>query len=236
MAKETFYFSHDYNARSDEKIKKLLMKYGFLGYGIFWAIIEDLYQNANAMRTDYELLAFEYRTQSDIIKNIINDFNLFVIKGNEFGSLSVQSRLDDRDIKSKKARKSAYARWERQEDNANAMRTQCECNAIKESKVKESKVNKSKENIKPPAFSFLNSLLEIGISKQIASDWIAVRNKKRAANTETAFNAIKKEIDKSNINANDCIKIAVEKSWSGFKADWLKDNSNPSVHIPKFVC
>ena len=39
--KNTFYFSHDYNARNDIKIKKLIAKHGYLGYGIFWAIIED---------------------------------------------------------------------------------------------------------------------------------------------------------------------------------------------------
>ena len=147
--KETFYFSHDYNARSDEKIKRLLVKHGFLGYGVYWAIVEDLYQNANAMRTDYECIAYELRVNEDCIKSIINDFDLFEIEGDVFGSLSVQRRLDERDKKSKKARESALYRWNKNKENANAMRTQCDSNAIKESKGKESKVikkiNKKKE-------------------------------------------------------------------------------------------
>jgi len=141
MAKETFYFSHDYNARSDEKIKKLLMKHGFAGYGLFWAIVEDLYQNANALQTDYDLLAFEYRTQPGTIKSIVNDFDLFVVKGENFGSMSVQNRLDARDEKSQKARESAKARWEKPEEDANALPPQTDSNAIKESKGKEIKVN-----------------------------------------------------------------------------------------------
>ena len=51
MAKDTYYFSHDYNARNDSKIKRLLSKHGYLGYGLFWAIVEDLYNNANALPT-----------------------------------------------------------------------------------------------------------------------------------------------------------------------------------------
>jgi len=51
MAKETFYFSHDYAARADDKIKSLIYSFGWAGYGIYWAIIEDLYLNANALQT-----------------------------------------------------------------------------------------------------------------------------------------------------------------------------------------
>ena len=45
---ETFYFSHDYNTRADTKIKKILARHGYLGYGLFWAIVEDLYNNKNS--------------------------------------------------------------------------------------------------------------------------------------------------------------------------------------------
>jgi hypothetical protein len=148
MAKDTFYFSHDYNSRNDEKIKFLLRKHGITGYGLFWAIIEDLYNNANALRTDYEGIAYDFRIECDLVKSVINDFDLFVFDDDTFGSLSVQKRLEERDSKSVKARESASKRW----TNANAMQSQCEGNAIKESKVKEikvKKVNKVKEIIYP---------------------------------------------------------------------------------------
>lgn len=147
MGKETFYFSHDYNTRSDTKIKKLIAKYGYEGYGLYWAIVEDLYQNANAMRTDYDCIAFDMRSTVEIIKSIVEDFELFQIKDNYFGSLSIQRRIDERDAKSRKARDSAFYRWNKNKiDDANAMRTQCDSNAIKESKVKESKVKEYKED------------------------------------------------------------------------------------------
>jgi len=117
MSKETYYFSHDYNARTDEKIKLLIRKHGLKGYGIFWAIIEDLYNNANALRLDCEGIAFELREDVETIKSVIQDFDLFQIKDNYFGSLSVQDRLNKRLGKSAKARESAFL--------TNAMRTQC---------------------------------------------------------------------------------------------------------------
>jgi hypothetical protein len=143
MAKDTFYFSHDYNSRNDEKIKFLIRKHGMLGYGIFWAIIEDLYNNANALRNDYEGIAYDFRVDTNIIKSIITEFDLFVFDNNTFGSLSVQKRLDERDSKSVKARQSASKRW----DNANAKQTQSNSIAIKERKEKESKVKETKVKV-----------------------------------------------------------------------------------------
>lgn len=143
--KDTFYFSHDYNARQDSKIKKLLAKHGLLGYGIFWSLIEDLYNNANALPTDYDSIAYDLRTDKNLIKDIVENYDLFVIDSNLFGSTSVQKRLEARNEKSATARLSAIKRWEKMrtqsEANANALPTESEGNAIKESKEKESKID-----------------------------------------------------------------------------------------------
>jgi hypothetical protein len=134
MKKDTYYFSHDYNARTDIKIKRLIAKHGYEGYGLYWAIIEDLYQNANALPMDCESIAFDLRTNENIVNSIINDFDLFIINDGLFGSLSVQRRLIERDERSSKARDSAFKRWNK---DANAMQSHSEGNAIKERKGKE---------------------------------------------------------------------------------------------------
>lgn len=143
MKKETYYFSHDYTARSDEKIKNLIYDFGYQGYGIYWALIEELYQNANALQTNYKRIAFDMRVEEKIIESIVQNYGLFIVENEYFGSLSVQRRLDMRNEKSNKARESAQKRWTK---DANALQTQSESNAIKESKVKE---NKRKVFIKP---------------------------------------------------------------------------------------
>ena len=94
MKNKSFFFSHFYNARADIKIKKLIAKHGYEGYGLYWAVIEDLYQNANALPLNYECIAYFLHTNSDMIKSIINDFDLFEIGDDTFSSLSVQQRLE----------------------------------------------------------------------------------------------------------------------------------------------
>lgn len=168
--KETFYFSHDYNARTDAKIKNLIRKHGFMGYGIFWAIIEDLYNNANALQTDCEGIAFDLHSDKETIYSILHDFDLFVFEGDTFGSLSVQRRILERDEKSNKARESAFKRWNK---DAKAMRTHSEGNAIKDSIVKEKK--ESKVNI--PA---LDEFLKYGIENSTQNHKSAIELKYKA--------------------------------------------------------
>ena len=155
--KDTYYFQHDCMTKQDDKIKELIRKFGMQGYGIFWSIIESLYVNANALRTNYEGIAYDLRVDEDTIKSIINDFDLFVIDDGFFGSKSVERRLNERYEKSNKAKQSAQSRWKNQPSDANVMRTECEriniscdSNAIKESKVKNNKgkENKEEENIR----------------------------------------------------------------------------------------
>lgn len=147
MAKETFYFSHDYNTRTDEKIKLLLRKHGMVGYGVFWSIVEDLYNNANALHLDCEGIAFDLRVDESIVSSVINDFGLFVIDGDSFGSLSVEKRLNERSERSHKARETAYKRWNKSEGNANAMPMHSEGNAIKERKGKKRKGKERKDDV-----------------------------------------------------------------------------------------
>lgn len=151
MTKDTFYFSHDYNTRNDIKIKHLLSKCGYEGYGIFWSLIEDLYNNTNVLRLDYETLSFDLRCDEKLVKSIINDFDLFIIDGEIFGSHSVQRRLEERNSKSIKARESVLKRWNKIENNTNVLPTNNDSNTIKERKGKEKKVKEIKIFI-PPTF------------------------------------------------------------------------------------
>lgn len=144
--KKTFYFSHDYNSRDDEKIQNLIYKLGYEGYGLFWAIIEMLYQNDGYLKMDFERIAFILRTQCDTLKSVISDFDLFKFNDKNFYSQSILNRLKERKLKSKKAKESAESRWNKvKEDNANALQDECDSNAIKERKGKENKLKENKE-------------------------------------------------------------------------------------------
>ena len=85
MSKETFHFLHNYNARNDIKLQALLVEHGAEGYGLYWAIIEDLYHNANALPLDYICIAYHLRARSSMIQSIVNDFDLFEVVEDKFG-------------------------------------------------------------------------------------------------------------------------------------------------------
>lgn len=85
--------------------------------------------------------------------------------------------------------------------------------------IKESKEEKER---KEDIFSFFDSLINLGVDKQVAEDWLKVRKTKKATNSQTAFNRIKNEIEKSGYNANECITKCVENDWKGFNHEWYK--------------
>jgi len=142
--KDSFYFPHDYTARSDEKIIKLRRKYGWEGYGLYWGLIEMLANSSEArlLISDIEDYAFEMRSECERIKDIIFNFDLFKNDQKFFWSPRLVKFFKEREKKSELAKKSAKARWYAEnKGHANALRTQCEGNAIKERKGKENKVN-----------------------------------------------------------------------------------------------
>jgi len=51
--KEAFYFTHDYNARNDVKMQEMMMDMGCEGIGIYWCIVEMLYENGGKLPLAY---------------------------------------------------------------------------------------------------------------------------------------------------------------------------------------
>ena len=150
---ETKYFPHDCFARNDRKIFNLRMKYKQEGYGIYWSLIEMLYENnGKILLTDLQAISYELQAKPLKIKSVIEDFNLFLKDEDSFWSESVNIRLSMISEKSNKAKKSAQSRWSEgvemrthSERNATAMRGESDRNAIKEKKVNKIKEIKLKE-------------------------------------------------------------------------------------------
>lgn len=136
MSKDAIYFNHDYNARNDPKMVNLRMKYGWEGYGIFWALLEIMREeNAMLRLSDCNAFAFQLHIPSDKMQEYLRYFIelKLLVQDNDF-LYSVRLLEDFRHMKekSKKARDSARARWKSGND-ANAMQTHSEGNAKEES-------------------------------------------------------------------------------------------------------
>jgi len=147
------YFPHDSNARNDIKLIKVRSKYGYEGFGIYFALVELLFTENNKLCVDdFETLAFGLNCNADILKDIILNFDLFIVDDNCFYSKRLDNTLDEINKRSLKASENAKKRW----GNATAMLSHSNGNA---SKVKESKVNKTKLNkIEDRIHEFKNSV------------------------------------------------------------------------------
>lgn len=69
---------------------------------------------------------------------------------------------------------------------------------------------------------FKNKLLSFGFDEILVDDWLKVRKAKKASNTETAYNGFIKQVELTGMDKNEVLKICVERSWSGLKADWIE--------------
>ena len=74
---------------------------------------------------------------------------------------------------------------------------------------------------------FKEALLSAGAESIYVDTWVAIRQKKKATNSEIAFNSFIKQVDLSSRTINECLQMACENSWSGFKAEWIVKANKP---------
>lgn len=108
------YFSHDYTPLEDKNLLKLFIAKGVEGYGLYWLIVEFMHQNTFAVGEE-NLLAFKFRTDTEKIKSVMNDFQLFRIEELEdkkiYISDRIQRNLDYAEEKNKDKKQAANVRW-----------------------------------------------------------------------------------------------------------------------------
>lgn len=80
-------------------------------------------------------------------------------------------------------------------------------------------------------------LVEMGVDEQVATDWLQVRKQKKAPLTFTAMKTIIREAEKACLPIDRVIEICAERSWQGFKAEWIKKDFGNSLvtHEQDFI-
>jgi DNA-binding transcriptional regulator YhcF (GntR family) len=61
------------------------------------------------------------------------------------------------------------------------------------------------------------------VDSQVLADWIEQRKRKRAAITKTVLQGIDREAKAAGMNISEALTMCCERGWTGFKADWLRD-------------
>lgn len=111
------YFRHDYNARTDEKIIRLVFNHDWKGYGLYWAIVELIYIGGGKIRNDYTMIAHELRTDPHLIEKIVKDYDLFYERDGQIKSKAITKRLEERKGVSDTKSVSANKRWDKERKN-----------------------------------------------------------------------------------------------------------------------
>jgi len=122
------YFSHDICTKSDEKIIRLMFDFrkckkdfpeetlrelvAHAAYGIYWEIIEYLHENSLKI-AELDMLADELRVDSEILKRILCNYDLFKELDGKYISERVLRNLKLQEEKGEKARQSINQRWKK---------------------------------------------------------------------------------------------------------------------------
>lgn len=215
------YFLHDTNARNDEKVTLLFIKFGYEGIGLFYSILEIL---ASQEKPVSELVL---KSQLNIKKKLEKQLSfiyeielLSLINGDVFNE-NLLNYSEKYQVKKEKTREKVAEWRKKQADKKNVTSYVPISNPPK---VKKSKVKKSKDN-KGVVFPFTsNEFLKIWES------WKAYKFKEhkfRYKSEESEQAALMKLNNLANGNEKDAIEIVKEsiaQSWKGFFE--LKNKSN----------
>ena len=138
--KNTYYFPHDYHARHDPKLERLRMLYGCVTDGVYWCLVEMMYEQGGYLAMDdMPVFAKLLNTDIDTINKVIGS-DLFKQDDGKCYSDAVLDRLNHIN----KVR----------EDRKHAGKLGGDAKAVANAKqmlsnIKESKGKESKENIPP---------------------------------------------------------------------------------------
>lgn len=214
MSKDTYYFPHDFNAGSDEKILYLRSKFGMGAYGLYWVLIEIMHESSDSKLTCNLIDGIAYQINVDItfLKEFYNEciaIELFVTDGVKYWSERVLRNKEllneKRNLKSIAGKKGMENRWKNKEVITNDNIVITEDNKGKESKVKESKVNKTK--IKDIPILFRDSIyndIEVFSASFIGTQY-------ESANFNFYYEKVKNWSDSKNNKKVDW--IATAKNW-----------------------
>ena len=119
---EKHWFKHDISASSDNKIAELEMNHGFVGYAVYFKLIEQLYLNDGKLEYNNAKIAWRLRAPDDketlqMISSVIEDFGLFKFdENNLIYSPRALNGLEEILSKSKKAKDSALKRHNKKDE------------------------------------------------------------------------------------------------------------------------
>ena len=99
----------------------------------------------------------------------------------------------------------------------------------REDKIREEKIEKIEKKTESVIQPF-------EVPDQVWNDFLKLRKAKKAPLTQTALDAIEREVKISGWTLEDALTECVSRGWQGFKASWVANQSNQQDEYPQRAC
>ena len=151
MAIKKLYFKHDIGARNDLKLQELVMRHGAEGLGIYWCLVEVMYENGGYLPAEqYKSIAFVLHVEEAKVLGVLqSDLFTYSKEDEVYSSERVLKELGSMKEISEKRKASIRARWEKYNSNTNVNKVLYYKDKDKD-KDKDKKEESSKEESQAP--------------------------------------------------------------------------------------
>ena len=94
-----------------KRVESLIAHEGLEGYGLYWVLIGLLRSEENKLEFDLSVLAWQTGAAPRLLNCVCLEFGLFRVVGGWLESIELFELMEEKQVKSDKARQSAQSRW-----------------------------------------------------------------------------------------------------------------------------
>lgn len=106
------YIKHKISNRSEYVFRKLIERKGAAAYGVYWYILEELYESGGRMLfEEIESISNALCVRKDFVASVIKSFSLFQYDSDSFWSDEVIEQIGKRQKLKEKRKEAANKRW-----------------------------------------------------------------------------------------------------------------------------
>lgn len=106
------YINHKISNRSEYVFRKLIERKGAAAYGVYWYILEELYESGGKMLfEEIESISKALCVREDFVASVIKSFSLFQYDSESFWSDEVIEQIEKRQKLKDKRKEAANKRW-----------------------------------------------------------------------------------------------------------------------------
>jgi uncharacterized protein YdaU (DUF1376 family) len=190
-------------------------------------LLDRYYDTELPLEDDVRLLSRQCRVTEESVRNVLADF-FTLVDGNWHNSRADAEIVRWYD-KCHKAKQAIEARWAKKKSDTDVLRTNGKRNTesydldTTQDPIPNTQEVNQKTKTRATRYDAVASLSALGVSDQIARDWIKHRTTLKTTVTQTVIDGIVREAAKARIALSDALAMSCERGWRGFKAEWVAE-------------